>query len=290
MKEVARLSALRSLLAPLKREGKRIGFVPTMGFLHDGHLELVRRAKADCDVVVVSIFVNAEQFGPTEDFAQYPRDLERDSRLLREVGADVLFAPPQEEMYPAPTQTYVEVPALAARLIGKLRPIFFRGVATVVTKLFNMVQPDRAYFGEKDYQQLLVIKQMVADLAMPVEIMSVPTVREPDGLAMSSRNAYLNPQERQAATILYRSLMEARQWLASEALSPHELEQRLRAKIEAEPLAKIDMIAICNAETMEPAQNSLPQRTFIFVYVQFGPAKLLDHTIVEAHERKGATA
>jgi len=193
----------------LRSQGKTIGFVPTMGYFHEGHLSLMRRARQECDVVVVSIYVNPLQFGPREDFNRYPRDLQRDLKMAEEVGVDIVFAPKDEDMYPEGYQTFVEVTELTRSLEGFYRPGHFRGVTTVVAKLFNIVLPHKAYFGEKDFQQLRVVQRMVRDLNFPVEIVPCPTVRETDGLAMSSRNTYLNTEERRAATVLYRALKAA---------------------------------------------------------------------------------
>jgi pantoate--beta-alanine ligase len=198
--------ALRQYLTAQRAAGRRIGLVPTMGYLHEGHLSLVRTARQEYDVVVMSIFVNPKQFGPQEDFAAYPRDMERDLRLAQEAGVDAVFTPVVAEMYPPGFSTEVMVHVLTAPLCGASRPGHFQGVTTVVAKLFNIVAPDRAYFGQKDYQQALVIQKMVHDLLMPLEVVICPTVRDPDGLAMSSRNAYLNSAERQAALVLWRTL------------------------------------------------------------------------------------
>ena len=209
MRVVRTIADLRALLRPLRGEGKRIGFVPTMGFLHEGHGALIRQSAARCDATVVSIFVNPTQFGPSEDLASYPRDLERDQNLCLEAGATVLFLPDDSEIYPTGFQTHVEPGRLSDSLCGRFRPGHFRGVTTVVVKLFNMVQPDLAVFGEKDFQQLLVIRRMTEDLCLPVSILGVPTVRESDGLAMSSRNGYLSPEERAIAPAVERCLQEA---------------------------------------------------------------------------------
>ena len=209
MKVCRTVAELRSELDPARKGGKSIGLVPTMGFLHAGHLALIQRARTENQVVVVSIFVNPTQFGPQEDLDRYPRDLPRDLGLCDEAGVDLVFSPESAEMYPEGFQTYVEVEGLSQGLCGARRPGHFRGVATVVTKLFAIVQPDRAYFGEKDAQQLRVIRRMVRDLNLPLAVVPVPTVREPDGLALSSRNVYLNPEERRAALVLHRSLVLA---------------------------------------------------------------------------------
>jgi len=208
------IADLRKALAVHRKAGQSIGFVPTMGYLHVGHMELVRQARMNNDIVVVSIFVNPLQFAPTEDLSRYPRDLPRDSQMLIDGKVDYLFAPDVTDMYPQPMETVVDVPKLGSQLEGSVRPGHFAGVATVVNKLFNIVQPDRAYFGEKDFQQLLVIKRMVADLALPVDIIGCPTVREADGLAFSSRNVYLSTQDRAAAVAVPRALDEAERLFA----------------------------------------------------------------------------
>jgi pantoate--beta-alanine ligase len=209
MKIVHTIAEIREFVRQARLAGRTVGLVPTMGYLHEGHLELMRRARERCGIVVASVFVNPTQFGPNEDLARYPRDLERDARLAAEVGVDVIFNPPVEEMYPPGYCTYVDVERITENMCGASRPGHFRGVATVVTKLFNIVRPDAAFFGQKDAQQALVIRRMAEDLNMDLEIVTVPTVREPDGLAMSSRNVYLDPEQRRAALVLAGSLDRA---------------------------------------------------------------------------------
>ena len=235
-----------------------VGFVPTMGYLHDGHLALVKRARAENPSVVVSIFVNPAQFGPREDFDKYPRDPQRDLALLDKERVDIVFMPSAAEMYPAGFNSWVEVEKVTERLEGASRPGFFRGVATVVTKLFNIVQPTRAYFGQKDAQQAIVIKKMVADLNMNLEIVTIPTVREPDGLAMSSRNTYLNPEERQAARVLYQALTLAQQLWSQGEKDAGKLRQQMSLLILKEPLVRwkdfekgVNYISIASPETLE---------------------------------------
>jgi len=253
-----------------------VGFVPTMGYLHEGHLALVRRARGECASVVVSIFVNPTQFGPGEDYARYPRDLPRDLALLAAEGVDLVFHPEPAEMYPPGHETYVEVGSIATRLEGASRPGHFRGVATVVTKLFNIVQPDRAYFGQKDAQQVAVIKRLVADLNLPVDIVVVPTVREPDGLAMSSRNTYLNPRERQAATVLWRALCCARErWQAGER-DASRLRREMTAVIQAEPLARIDYVSLAHPETLEELET-VTGPALASLAVRIGTTRLIDN-------------
>ena len=263
------------------------GLVPTMGYLHEGHLSLVRRARAENDRVGVSIFVNPTQFGPNEDLDSYPRDLERDLRLLRELEVDLVWTPPVEEVYPPGYQTYVIVEEVTKPLEGAARPGHFRGVATVVAKLFNVFQPDRAYFGQKDAQQVVVIQQMVRDLNFPVEIVVCPTVREPDGLAMSSRNAYLTPEQRAAAPVLYRALCAARDaWLAGE----HEgerLRQIMRSVLDAEPLARTEYVSAADPHTLQELGDA-SRGVLLSMAVRIGRARLIDNIrlIPEDEERR----
>jgi len=271
---------MRVAAAGVRAAGQRLGFVPTMGALHEGHLSLVRRSKREADVTVVSLFVNPAQFGPHEDFLQYPRNLERDSELLLRAGVDFLFAPPVEEIYPADFQTYVTVERVAAPLEGASRPGHFRGVATIVAKLFHIVQPDSAYFGRKDAQQCAVIKQMVRDLNLPVEIVVCPIVREPDGLALSSRNAYLSAEERQAALILHRSLTHARDLiLAGEHETPKIITQ-MRQLIAGEPRARIDYVEAVDPDGFTPRVR-LEGSTLIALAVRIGSTRLLDNLLIE---------
>ena len=280
MKTLTAIAEMLTAVAGLRSLGQRIGFVPTMGALHEGHLSLVRRSNRETDVTIVSIFVNPAQFGPNEDYLKYPRDLERDSALLLRQGADLLFVPSVEEMYPNGFQSYVSVERVAALFEGEFRPGHFRGVATVVLKLFNIVQPHRAYFGQKDAQQCAVVGQMVRDLSLPLEIIVCPIVREPDGLAMSSRNAYLKPDERRAALVLSRSLARARQLIEAGERRADVLTQQIRNLIEQEPKARIDYIAVADADTFEPLAT-VAGRTVIALAVWIGGARLLDNLIVE---------
>lgn len=257
-----------------------VGFVPTMGFLHDGHLELVRRARAGNTSVVVSIFVNPTQFGPKEDYASYPRDVPKDLRMLESVGTDVVFVPAPEDMYPPRFSTWVNVEKVTDRLEGAARPGHFRGVATVCCKLFNIIQPNTAYFGQKDAQQCVVIKKMVADLNMNLDIVIVPTVREPDGLAMSSRNVYLKPDERRAAVVLSRSLALARDMWSSGERDAEKMRQAMVAFIRKEPLANIDYVSIADAETLEELTEIRPP-ALVSLVVKIGKPRLLDNTILE---------
>lgn len=280
MKTLTTAAEMQLAAAGLRGLGKRIGFVPTMGALHDGHLSLVRRAKQESDATVVSIFVNPAQFGPNEDYLKYPRDLERDTELLAREGVDVLFAPSVEEMYPDGFQTYAAVERLSGAFEGQFRPGHFRGVATVVLKLFNIVHPHAAYFGQKDAQQCAVIRQMVRDLNLPLEIVVCPIVREPDGLALSSRNAYLKPDERQAALALYRSLCRARELIEAGERRPDELARQMRSLIEQAPGARIDYVAVADADSFEP-RSSVSGRTVIALAVWIGTTRLIDNLIVE---------
>ena len=276
MQIIHTISQLRQYVQTAKQQGQTVGFVPTMGFLHEGHLHLVDTAKANNDVVVVSIFVNPLQFGPTEDFDAYPRDLNRDASLLRSHACDVLFAPSVEEMYPERILTTVEVEGLGQVLCGVSRPTHFKGVTTVVSKLLNIVQPTRAYFGQKDGQQLFIIQRMVRDLNIPVEIIGVPTVRETDGLAKSSRNIYLNQDERKHATILYRTLKWAEDKIQTGERNAHKLIQVMREKIESEPGVKLDYVGIVNTQSLQPVQK-IEGHIMIAVAAYVGKARLIDN-------------
>jgi len=279
MEIVTTIAALRQKLAPRRRAGQVIGFVPTMGYLHQGHLSLVGRAKSENDVTVVSIFVNPLQFGKNEDLEKYPRDLARDSAMLEEAGVDFLFAPGVEDMYPEPMQTVVDLPKLGSELEGEARPGHFAGVATVVTKLFNIVQPDAAYFGEKDYQQVTIIQKMVEDLAQPVRVVPVPTVRESDGLACSSRNVYLSSAERAAAVIVPKTLAEAERLLRTGIRDVATLEARLIDFLRTEPLAEPEVVAIRDPRTLERIET-VQGNALVLLYVRFGKTKLLDNRII----------
>ena len=257
-----------------------LGFVPTMGFLHEGHLALVKRAKAENSTVIVSIYVNPAQFGPREDFRSYPRDLNRDLGLLQGEGVDIVFVPSDNEMYPPEFSSWVDVEKVTERLEGASRPGHFRGVATVVAKLFNIVQPSRAYFGQKDAQQVVVIRRMVADLNMGIEIIAVPTVREGDGLAMSSRNIYLNPKERKAATILFRALTLAHKLGWDGEKDAEKIRRQMTSLIQKEPLAQIDYVSIADAETLEEL-NLLDCPAVASLAVRIGKTRLIDNMPLE---------
>lgn len=280
MRTFQQISALRTYLRGIRQEGKTVGFVPTMGALHEGHLSLMRRAKSDCDLVVVSIFVNPTQFAPGEDFAAYPRDLNRDMQLTSNEAVGALFFPDAAEMYPPGYQTTIAVPEIAAKLEGAIRPGHFTGVATVVAKLLNIVHPDSAFFGQKDYQQFLVIERMARDLNLTPTIAMVPTLREPDGLAMSSRNAYLSPAERKAAVILSKTLQLAAQKVTDGATNPAVLQQELETFLCAEPLASVDYVAVVHPDTLEPISLLTEQPTLIALAVRIGKTRLIDNALV----------
>jgi pantoate--beta-alanine ligase len=256
-----------------------VGFVPTMGYLHEGHLVLVRRAQAENASVAVSIFVNPTQFGPNEDFKQYPRDPMRDLALLEGEGTDVVFMPPVEEIYPPGFSKWVDVGRLGRRLEGASRPGHFRGVATVVARLFELVRPDRAYFGQKDAQQLLVIRKMVADLDMKLDVVAVPTVREPDGLAMSSRNIYLNPEERKQALVLYQALTLAQRLYGEGERDAGTIREQMTELIQKQPLAAIDYISIADAETLEELDEVNPP-ALVSMAVRVGKTRLIDNIVL----------
>ena len=273
MKVVAEIEEYRKLR---KGMAAPVGFVPTMGYLHQGHLELVRRARAENKTVVVSIFVNPTQFGPEEDFAAYPHDPERDLALLEKEGTDIVFMPGAEEMYPAAFSSWVEVEKVTDRLEGAFRPGHFRGVATVVCKLFNIVQPHRAYFGQKDAQQLIVIKKMVSDLNMDLEVIAVPTVREPDGLAMSSRNTYLDPEERKAALVLWKALSLAQERWQKGERSAERLRQEMSALIQKEPRAEIDYVSVADPNSLEEL-SQIDGTALVSMAVRIGKTRLIDN-------------
>jgi pantoate--beta-alanine ligase len=262
-----------------RQQGSRIAFVPTMGALHEGHLSLVREAKRRGNRVVVSIFVNPTQFAPAEDFAAYPRNFDRDSNLLELEGIDVLFHPAAKDIYTLGNQTHVEVTELSKMLCGARRPGHFQGVATVVTKLFNVVRPDVAIFGEKDYQQLQIIRRLVRDLLLDIEIVGHPIVRENDGVAMSSRNAYLNPEERKAARCLLRSLHRAECLVRRGEASAKTIAEAVMAELRDEPLAVVDYVAICDVETLKPIEQ-IRHSALLALAVTIGKARLIDNKVL----------
>ncbi len=270
---------MQSVAESLRRQGKTIGFVPTMGFLHEGHLSLMRTARAECDVVVVSIFVNPTQFGPNEDLDRYPRDAEGDRKKCESAGVDILFMPDAKEMYPEKPIVFVTVEGISDVLEGAIRPGHFRGVATVVAKLFNIVKPHKAYFGQKDFQQCVVIKRMVKGLNMDIDVSVLPTVRERDGLAMSSRNSYLNPDERRAAAVLYKALAAARDLFTAGATEPEKLKNKMRAVIAGEPSVTIDYIEIADPEDLVVGYSA-QYRMVILVAVRLGRTRLIDNIVL----------
>jgi pantoate--beta-alanine ligase len=277
MKIVEKVKEMQAISLAEKRVGKRVGFVPTMGYLHEGHLSLVRRARRENDIVVVSIFVNPTQFGPNEDFERYPRDLKRDAELLKREGVDYLFHPKAEEMYPPGYSTFVEVEGLTETLCGAKRPGHFRGVATVVTKLLNIVQPDRAYFGEKDFQQLQVIKRLVRDLNIPVEVVGCPIVREEDGLALSSRNTYLSSEERESALALYKGLKLAKELFESGERDAERIKREVERLILSHPkVSKVDYVEIVDSETLKPVKE-VKEGDTIALAVFVGKTRLIDN-------------
>ncbi len=285
MKIVRDIAEMQQLAETYRQEGKRIGFVPTMGYLHEGHLSLMRQARPRCDVLVVSIFVNPTQFGPNEDFERYPRDFERDERLCRQEGVDVVFYPTAEAMYPQPYRTYVNVEQLTETMCGASRPGHFRGVTTVVTKLFHIVKPHLAVFGQKDYQQSLVIRQMVRDLNFDITIVVAPIVREADGLAMSSRNNYLTQEERQQALVLYRSLRKAEELIEQGEQDAARILEAMQQIIAGAPDARIDYIVIVDGDTLEPVTR-VKDNTVIALAVFIGNTRLIDNTIIREKDGK----
>ena len=276
MKVIKKIDELREILKPYRLEGKTIGLVPTMGFLHEGHASLIKKAVEDNDIVVVSDFVNPIQFGPNEDLEAYPRDIDKDSALCQSLGADFIFNPEPSEMY-HDKKTLVDIEGLSDNLCGAKRPGHFRGVCTVCTKLFNIVGPDRAYFGQKDAQQLAIIKKMVLDLNIPVEIVPVPIVREEDGLAMSSRNTYLNKDERKAALCLSQAIF-AGEKMAKDGASLEEVLEKMTEIINKEKLAKIDYISAVDLETIEDVKT-FDQDTLVAIAVYIGKTRLIDNFI-----------
>lgn len=280
MKVVRTVAALRTVLAPARRRGRSIGFVPTMGALHAGHASLVRRSAASCDVTVVSIFVNPAQFGPKEDFSRYPRTFVADLALCRKAGADVVFVPSVREVYRPGAQTSVDQSGLTRHLCGPFRPGHFRGVLTVVAKLLNMVRPDHAFFGLKDYQQAAAIDRMVRDLDFPVRIVKCPTVREPDGLALSSRNRYLSPGERRQALGLVAALREGRRLLRNGERRAEKISAAMRRVIlTGAPTARIDYAAVCDPGTLEPVRK-VRGKTLLALAVRIGKTRLIDNAVV----------
>lgn len=277
------ISETRAAIAQARAQGKRIGFVPTMGYLHEGHLKLIDIAKQHSDFIVVSIFVNPTQFGPQEDFAAYPRDFERDRKLCEARGADLIFSPEVSEMYPERSLIIFQIEKLADRLCGAHRPGHFNGVVLVVSKLFNIVQPDIAVFGQKDAQQLIIIKRLVQDLNFPVKIIAAPTVREPDGLAMSSRNVYLSPEQRAQSTALYKSLQKAKALIESGERDAKKIIAEMEQLIATASEAKIDYIEIVGVRDLQSVER-LDGQIVIALAVYFGKARLIDNIVLEVSE------
>lgn len=279
MKIIRSIRQMSNISRSNRMRGKTIGFVPTMGALHEGHLSLMRRAHKENDIVVVSIFVNPTQFGPQEDFKKYPRNLKGDAGLCRKEDVDIIFCPDAKDIYSENYKTYVEVCDLSNVLCGKSRPGHFRGVATVVTKLFNIVQPDIAYFGQKDAQQAIIIKRMTEDLNIPVKIKVMPIVREKDGLAMSSRNVYLNAQERRDALVLSQSLALAKNLIQNGLRDPNRIISRLKQFIQKKKSAKIDYIAIVDQDNLKPVRK-ISGNCLIALAVWIGKTRLIDNTVI----------
>lgn len=274
------VSTLADLHAARLSFPKKVGLVPTMGYLHEGHLSLIRRAKEECDHIVVSIFVNPTQFGPNEDLSKYPRDLDRDLHLIEPLGTDLVWMPTAEIMYPQGYQTWVEVEAMTRPLEGAMRPGHFRGVTTVVAKLFNGVQPHKAYFGQKDAQQVSVIRQMTRDLNYPIEVVVCPIIREPDGLAMSSRNVYLDTKQRKAATVLYRSLRAAKDAYENGERDAEKLRQIMKNILASEPLAQTQYVSCADYDTLEELET-VTGKTLLSMAVFVGKTRLIDNFVLE---------
>ncbi len=279
VKLIRSVAEMQQATAGVKRSGRRIALVPTMGALHEGHVALMRKARERGAAVVVSIYVNPAQFGPTEDFRQYPRDLDKDTTVCVRESVDVVFAPSDAEMYANDASTWVEELQLARRLEGERRPHHFRGVCTVVAKLFNIVQPDAAVFGQKDYQQLKVVQRMVRDLCYPIEIVPVATVREPDGLALSSRNQYLSPEERAQATVLWKALNTAQDLFNAGERNAHRLETAMLRAVQLAPAARLDYAEIADAETLEPV-TEVKRGNIALLAALIGKTRLIDNLIL----------
>ncbi len=271
---------LTDMYAARRSFPERVGLVPTMGYLHEGHLSLVRRARQDCDHVVVSIFVNPAQFGPREDLSKYPRDLDRDLSLLEPLGVDLVWMPTDEIMYPPNYQTWADVETITRHLEGAMRPGHFRGVTTVVAKLFNAVQPHKAYFGQKDAQQAAVIRQMTRDLSYPIEIVVCPILREPDGLAMSSRNVYLDPEQRKAATVLSRALRAAQESYEAGERDAETLRGKMKEVLAREPLANVQYVSCADYDTLEELDTATG-KALLSMAVFVGKTRLIDNVILE---------
>lgn len=283
MKVINTVKEVREQVREWKREGLTVGLVPTMGYLHEGHQSLMNRAVAENDKVVVSVFVNPIQFGPGEDLESYPRDFERDAAVCEQAGVDLIFHPEAAEMYHKDFSTFVDMDTLTKGLCGNTRPSHFRGVCTVVSKLFHIVEPDRAYFGQKDAQQLAVIKHMVEDLSFGIEIVGCPIIREADGLAKSSRNTYLNPEERKAALILHQSLQNAEQLITAGEKNAENIRMEIERVLRTEPLAKIDYVEIVDWQTLEPLKT-IDRQVLVAIAVYIGKTRLIDNIILNSIE------
>lgn len=278
MEVIKTIKEMKEFSSQARRAGKTIAFVPTMGYFHDGHLSLMREGRRRGNLLIISLFVNPTQFGPNEDFKNYPRDFERDSKMAEEVGVDVLFAPEASDMYPLNHQTIVRVEKVTQNLCGRSRPIHFQGVTTVVMMLFEIVMPHVAIFGEKDYQQLVTIQQMVRDLHLSVEVVGMPTVREADGLAMSSRNAYLLPEERKAAPSLYRSLQKAKELLRKGERKADRILHEMKGIFQSKPLVRIDYVQICDATTLQDVDR-IEGDVVVALAAYLGKTRLIDNLV-----------
>ncbi len=284
MRKITSVKEMKATARELKSHGKTIGFVPTMGYLHEGHLSLVRKSIQKAEVTVVSVFVNPAQFGPKEDFKEYPRDLNRDLQILEKEGVDYLFYPDAEEMYPPGYRTYIRVHDLEDKLCGRSRPGFFRGVCTIVLKLFNIVDPDVAFFGQKDAQQAIILQKMVEDLHLDVKIEVLPIVRDEDGLALSSRNEYLNTEEREAALVLSRSLQEAKKIIKAGERRAAVIIKKIEDMISQEPLAKIDYLEIVDLDELKPIEM-IKDGSLLALAVWVGKTRLIDNLMIEINEK-----
>ena len=279
MNVVRKISELRKKLEPYRRSNEVVGFVPTMGYFHDGHLSLMKRARSECDVVVVSIYVNPLQFGPKEDFNDYPRDFSRDKNLAAEVGVDFLFVPSDEEMYPKEQLTFVEVGKITEGLCGAKRPGHFKGVATICAKLFNIVEPDKVYFGQKDAQQAVVVKKMIDDLNFNLEVVVCPTIRENDGLAMSSRNTYLSLEERKQALVLYKSLKLAEDLISQGENSSNVIKEKMKELLEASGV-ELEYLSVCDSNSLQEV-SQIKNETLVALAARVGNTRLIDNIVIK---------
>jgi len=278
MRIITTIGGMNEVLTRLREDGKTIGFVPTMGCFHEGHLSLMRKAREGCDIVIASIYVNPAQFGKGEDLDSYPRDLKRDSEMADRAGVDFIFAPSDQEMYPQPHLSYVNVEKITRGLCGKSRPTHFQGVATICTKLFNIIRPHKTYFGQKDYQQSLVIRQIIKDLNLDIQLVVCPIARGRDGIAMSSRNKYLDSDERKSAPVLHRSLLFGKKLIEEGEKNPEDIKEKIKEMI-CEHNGKIDYVEIVDPETLEKVKE-IGERTLIAIAVFFGKTRLIDNILV----------